>query len=408
MSPSLKTFSSLKYPAFRLYLGMYVCQMAVMDMRSLAQSLLIYRLTGSVALLGVMALVNAVPGLLLPLFGGVIADRLPKKNMILIAQGGAITSALIVALSLTTGLMSAERPGSWMILLLATFINFAASSLAMPSRQAIIAELVGDDQIMNAVSLRSTAYNILHLGAPAIAGLLIDKIGFEYVYYLNTALSITGLVLTLFLPFTGTLERKAGNMFSQMKEGLKYIRGETSILLVIGFTMMTTFLGGSYFKLLPVFVDDILEVGATGMGVLVSISAIGALTSSLVMASIPGRKRGAMLLGAITLLSLSLIGFAVSRNWYLSLGFILMVGLGRSARATLSNTLIQSYTAPGYRGRVMSFYSLEEGVMSLGSFIIALVAVGVGVDRAVGGFAATLLVLTLAGIILLPKIRKME
>lgn len=408
MSPSFKTFRSLKVPAFRLYLGMYLCQMIVMDMRSLSQALLIYRLTGSVALLGVLSLVNAVPGIILPLFGGVIADRFPKKNIIHLGQACAVLSALIIALSLTFGFMSAERPGSWWILMAATFINFAGSSLAMPSRQTIIAELVGDDHIMNAISLRSTAYNIFHLGAPALAGLLIDKIGFEYVYYLNTCLSIAAMVFTHYLPFGGKWERKNGNVFSQMKEGLKYVRTETSILLILVFTLLTTLLGTSYFKLLPVFVDDILKVGATGMGVLVSASAVGALLSSLTMASLPSKKRGAMFLASAVLLSISLIGFAISRNWFLSLGLILLVGMGRSARTTLSNTMLQSYSAPNLRGRVMSLYSLDEGVLSLGSFFAALIAAATGVSWVVGGFAAILLVLTLLAAVCLPKIRKME
>jgi len=408
MSPSFRTFSSLKVPAFRLYLGMYLCQMIVMDMRSLSQALLIYRLTGSVALLGVMSLVNAVPGILLPLFGGVIADRFPKKNVIHIGQATAVLSALTVALTLTFGIMSAERAGSWWILMAATFINFVGSSLAMPARQAIISELVGTDHIMNAISLRSTAYNIFHLGAPAIAGLLIDKIGFEYVYYINTVLSIASMVFTHYLPIGGKWERKNGNLFSEMKEGLKYVRAETGILLVLAFTLLTSLLGTSYFKLLPVFVDDILKVGATGMGVLVSMSAVGALASSLTMASLPSKRRGAMFLASALLLSVTLVGFAISRSWYLSLGLILLVGLSRSARTTLANTLLQSYTAPNYRGRVMSLYSLDEGVLSLGSFFAALVATATSVSWAVGGFAALLFVLTILAVVFLPKIRKME
>jgi MFS family permease len=261
---------------------------------------------------------------------------------------------------------------------------------------------------MNAISLRSTAYNIFHLGAPALAGLLIDKIGFEYVYFLNTGLSIAAMVFTHYLPFAGKWERKNGNVFSQMKEGLTYVRVETGILLVLAFTLLTTLLGTSYFKLLPVFVDDILKVGATGMGVLVSASAVGALASSLVMASLPSKRRGAMFLGSAVLLGIALIGFAISRNWYLSLGLIVLIGLGRSARTTLANTLLQSYTAPNYRGRVMSLYSLDEGVLSLGSFFAALVAAASSVSWAVGSFAAALVLLTLLAVVLVPKIRKME
>lgn len=261
---------------------------------------------------------------------------------------------------------------------------------------------------MNAISLRSTGYNILHLGAPALAGVLIDKIGFEYVYYINSGLSTAALVLTLFLPFTGTWERKGGNLFSQMREGLKYVRTETGILFILILTMLSTFLGTSYFKLLPIFVDDILKVGATGMGVLLSVSAAGALVSSLATASLPSRKRGAMMLASATLLGLALVSFAFSPSWHLSLVFILLIGLARSARTTLANTLLQSYTAANYRGRVTSLYSMEEGVMSLGSFIIAMIAEATGVSWAVGNFASALVLISLLAMVFLPRVRKLE
>ncbi|RJQ39766.1 MAG: MFS transporter [Dehalococcoidia bacterium] len=407
MSPSLKTFSSLKHPPFRFYLGMYLCQYAAMDMRTLAQPLLIYRLTGSVALLGVVALVNAVPGILLPLVGGVIADRLPKKYTILLGQASAMFTSLLVALSLTFGLLSAERAGSWWIVMAASFINYGAAGLVGPSRQAIIAELVGTDHIMNAVSLRSLGYNVIHLGAPAIAGVVIDVFSFEVVYYTASGFSLLALVLTLFLPLTGTGEANHGNVLSQMKDGLKYVRGEGRILFILAFTMAAAVLATPYSRLMPVFVDDILKVGATGMGVLLSASAVGALISSLAVASLPSKRRGALMLISAAALGLSLVGFAISRSWYVSIAFVALVGMARTARATMSNTLLQSYTAAGYRGRVMSLYAMEDGITSLGSFIAAMVAVVAGVTWTVAGFACALVLLSLLAVFL-PGIRKLE
>ena len=408
MPPTFKTFSSLRHPSFRLYLSAYLCQMVVMDMRIMAQYLLIYRLTGSVTILGVMALVNALPGILMPLVGGVIADRIPKKYVLILTQAGTLVPSLVVALSLTLGFLSAERDGSWLILLAASFINYSIAGLAMPSRQAIIAELVGEDHIMNAISLRSMGYNIMHMGAPALAGVLIDALGFEYIYYIMGSLSLISLILTLFLPLTGTMAAKSGGVFSQMKDGLKYVRGETKILFILGFTMLVAMLAVPYIRLMPIFVDDILKVGATGMGILLSASAVGALAASLVMASLPSKRRGIMLLTGVTVLGVALVGFAISRNWYVSLAVIVFIGMGQTVRMTLSNTLLQSYTVPDYRGRVMSLYAMQEGITSLGAFIAAMLAGVIGVSWVVGSFASAIVILSLFALVFLPQIRKLD
>lgn len=422
MSPSFRTFSSLRIPSYRVYLGMYLSQMMAMDMRSLAQTLLLYRLTGSVALLGVMGLVNAVPGILLPLVGGVIADRVPKKNIVVLGQVGSMLTSLIIAVSMTFGFLSAQRTGSWWILMLASVIGFASSGLSGPARQAVIAELFGTDQVMNAISLRSTGYNIVHLGAPALAGLLVDALGFEVVFYITSALSITAMILAVLLPMTPKGEGSGSSVFAQLKDGLKYVRTESSILFVLAYTLTAAILATPASRLMPVFVDDILKVGAGGMGILLSATAIGALVSSLAIASLPNRRRGVLLLIASSVLGIVFVFFAFSTSYHLSLFLMAIVGLARTARTNLSNTLLQSYTAPNYRGRVMSLYSMEDGVTSLGGFIAAMIAGGVsfhlggvsvqwggvGVQWAVGGFAMVLVLLPLVTAIFLPRIRKLE
>lgn len=408
MAPMLKSFDSLRQSAFRFYLGSQMCYSIAVQMRILAQSLLIYRLTGSVALLGVMALVNALPGILLPLIGGVIADRLPKKNVLFLGQMGTLVTTLAVALSLTLGILSAERAGSWWIIVVASFISNSAYSLSTPSRQAIVVELVGADQVMNAISLRTVGYNIVRLGAPALAGVLLDALGFEFIYYLGSGVSFIALILTLFLPLTGTFEGKGHGAVSQLKDGLRYVRGEANVLFVLSFAIITALLAAPHMRLLPVFVDDILKVGATGMGMLLSAAAIGALVGSSITASLPSKKRGALLLIGTMVLGLALTFFAFSRNWHFSLVFIAVVSLGQSVRMILSNTLLQSYTDSGYLGRVMSVYALTEGVASLGVFVAAILAESFGVPLTVGGFALTMVLLSLLAMVFLPRIRKLD
>jgi len=408
MSPRFETLSSLKHAGFRFYLGSYLSQMATHDMRTVAQSLLIYRLTGSVALLGVIALVNAIPGILLPLAGGVIADRLPKKLVINLGQAGVLLPSLIVAGCLSLGFLSAERAGSWWILMVASFINTSTTSLTAPARQAVISEVVGREHIMNAISLRSTGYNILHLGVPALAGVIIDKFGFASVYYLMSVFSFIGLIFTLFLPNLAVQVGKGQSAFSQLKDGFKYARKETHILFILVFTMVIAVLMTPYSRLMPVYVDDILKVGATGYGLLLSFSAIGGIIGALVMASIPSKKRGIMLLIDVTVLGLALMMFAFSRNWHFSLAVIVLVGLAQPARHSISNSLVQSYTEHDYQGRMMSLYSLQDGILSLGGFIAAMVAGLIGTPWTVFSFALAMVLLSISTIIFLPRIRKLD
>jgi len=382
--------------------------MANHDIRWVVQSLLIYRLTGSVTMLGILSLVNAIPGILLPLAGGVFADRLPKKFVLTLGQIGALVPSLIVAVSLSLGLLSAERAGSWWILMVASFINSSTMSLTVPARQAIISELVGKEYIMNAISLRSTAYNILHLGVPALAGVTVDKFGFAVVYYVMAILSFIGLIFTLFLPRFKVEIKKAQSAISQLKDGFSYVRRETNILFVIAFTMVVAVLMTPYTKLMPVYVDDILKVGATGYGLILSFSAVGGIIGALVVASLPSKKRGIMLLADVMALGMGLMIFAFSRNWYFSLAVVVFIGLAQPARYTISNSMVQSYTDHAYQGRTMSIYSLQDGIFNLGGFLSAMVAGVIGTPWTVFSFAILMVALSLGIMAFLPRIRKLD
>ena len=408
MSPSFETLSSLKQYGFRIYLGNYLSEMANHDIRWVVQSLLIYRLTGSVAMLGILSLVNAVPGILLPLAGGVIADRLPKKLVLNLGQIGALVPSLIVAVSLSFGWLSAERAGSWWILMVASFINTSTMSLTVPARQSIISELVGKEHIMNAISLRSTAYNILHLGVPALAGVIVDKFGFASVYYIMVVLSLIGLIFTLFLPKFTVQIKKGQSALSQLKDGFLYARRETHILFIMIFTMLVAVLMTPYTKLLPVYVDDILKVGATGYGLMLSASAVGGIVGALIIASIPSKKRGFILLIDVAALGLALMIFAFSRNWYFSLAVVVLIGLAQPARYTVSNSLVQSYTEHSYQGRMMSIYSLQDGIFNLGGFVAAMVAGLITTPWTVFSFALVMVLLSLFSMAFFPKIRNLD
>ncbi|MFC1940319.1 MFS transporter [Chloroflexota bacterium] len=405
---NMRTFSSLKNPVYRLYYGGMLGQMASMNMQMMARSLLVYRLTGSAAILGGATLAFALPMLFLSLFGGAIADRVQKKYVLLAGQASSAIVSLGIALALILGYLSAEISGSWWLLVYASTLQGSIMGLMMPSRQAIIREIVSGEQVMNAVALNVLGMNTLRFLAPAVTGFLIDAFDFAAVYFAMTGMYLMAVIFIAFIPLTSTMTMRSSSALSDIKEGFKYIRHETTILLILLFSLSAVILSLPYMWLMPIFAEDVLKVGATGMGVLLSLSGVGAMAGSIILASLPNRRRGAIMLISGLLLSMALIGFSFSHSWYLSLALIIFVGLGQAGRMTLGNTLLQYYVADEYRGRVMSIFMMQFGMMSLGTFLAGLIAESVGVQWAVGGFAMFLAILCILALTFVPRLRKLD
>jgi MFS family permease len=379
-----------------------------MNMQMMASSLLLYRLTDSAALLGIMSLVIAVPMLFLSLFGGAIADRIQKKNVLIM---GLISSAAVsfgVAIALATGYLSRENTGSWWILMVIAFLQGTIMGLMMPARQAIIPEIVSKEQVMNAVALNALGMNVLRLFSPALAGFLIDAFDFKAVFYAMTLMNLYSVAFMLFIPPTSQTLVRGGNILADIQEGFQYLLREKTVLFILVFNLFVVVLSMPYQQLLPIFVDDILKVGATGMGVLMSVSGAGAMVGSLILASLPNKKRGMILLISGLISGLALVVFSSSTSWFLSLTFIIFVGLGQTCRMTMSNTLLQTYVEGKFMGRVMSVFNMEWGLVSLGTFAAGLMSESVGVQWVVGGFALVLTLLSIMALFFVTKIRELN
>jgi MFS family permease len=405
---NLRTFSSFRNKWYRLYyLGM-LGQMTSMNMQMMTRSLLIYRMTDSAIILASMSLFHALPMLFLSLFGGVIADRVQKKYVLLIGQAFSAVVSLSVAVALTTGYLSADKADSWWILAVTSVFQGVIMGLMMPSRQAILPELVEGEQLMNAVSLNNMGMNVLRLLAPALSGFLIDGIGFAAVYYVTTGAYLSSVLFISFLPRTGTIELKGGGALSEIRKGFSYIRGEKTIMIILVIALFTVILSHPLQQLMPVFTEDVLDVGATGLGILMSVSGIGAISGSLILASLPNRKRGLMMLGSVLILGIALVFFAFSEIWGLSLWLFAFVGLGQTGMMALSNTLLQYYVEDEYRGRVMSILMMQFGMTSFSTFLAGVLIEGIGAQWAIGGMAILLLFLAVVAFIFLPRVRKLE
>ncbi len=405
---NLRTFSSFKNKWYRLYYCGMLGQMVSMNMQMMTRSLLIYRMTNSAAILGAMSLCHAVPMLFLSLFGGVIADRVQKKYVLIAGQALSALVSLGVALSLTFDFVGTDKPDSWWILAIASVCQGTIMGLMMPSRQAILPELVDEEQLMNAISLNMMGMNALRLFAPALSGFLIDSIGFEAVYYVTSGSYLMAVVFVSFLPLTGMMTIRGGGALSQIKGGFQYIRKETTILLILLITLVGVVLSHPFMQLMPVFTESVLHVGASELGILMSVSGVGAISGSLILASLPNRKRGLMMLAGMIILGVSLVFFAFSASWYRSLGVIAFVGLGQMGMMALSNTLLQYYVDDDYRGRVMSILMMQFGLTSFSTFLAGVLIESIGAQWSIGGLAMILLFIAVLAFVFLPRIRKLD
>jgi MFS transporter, DHA1 family, staphyloferrin A biosynthesis exporter len=403
-----RTLSSLQNPVYRLYFFGMLGQFASMNMQMVTGSLLIFRLTESPALLGTMSLAYAVPMILISIFGGAIADRVQKKRVVVLSLVASAAISLFIGLSLATGNLSKEHLGSWWILVLTSFLQGSVMGIMLPARQAIIPEIVSRDQAMNAVALNMLGMNVLSLGAPGIAGFLIDAFDFKAVYFTMTALNLYAAVTVAFIHHTSRVSQQQSNIIEDIKKGFRYIGQDRTILLVLLFTLMVVVLSMPYQQLLPIYVDTILKVGAKGMGALMTVSGVGALVGSLFIANLANKKRGLLLLGSGLLSGAALIFFAFSHIWGLSLGLMVFLGLGQSLRGTVGSALLQSYTEPEFMGRVMSILMMQWGVMSLCTFGAGLLAEIVPVQWVLGGLSVALLILTALSIIFSARLRKLD
>jgi MFS family permease len=389
-------------------------QMAAMNMQMMARVLLVKHLTESPGLAGLATVAYMLPMLLLSVFGGIIAERVQKKHVIAAGQMSTAVLALIIAFALIGGYISKEVPGSWWILIVASIFQGATGGLMMPSRQAIMPEIVGGtEELLNGISLSNLGSNALRIASPAAAGFLIDGLGAEGFGFPAVYLAIAGcyLIATAFamaLPRTGTISLRGSGALADIVAGFRYVRREKTLLWLLGFSLLTVILSMPYIQLMPFIAEDILGKGASGMGILLSISGAGAIAGSLVLASLPNRKRGLMLLLSGIIIGGALVAFSASTSWALSLVIMLFVGLGQTGQMTLSNTLVQYYVADEYRGRVMSIYQMNFGFTAFGVFAAGMMAESIGAQWAVGSFAAMLLVLSAVALVVVPRIRRLD
>ncbi|MCH8869364.1 MAG: MFS transporter [Chloroflexi bacterium] len=399
------TFGSLANRNFLLlWLGMLFL-MAATQMQMLSRSYLVYDLTGSGTILGYVSLGIAVPLLLIPLFGGAIADRLDRK---LIIQGGQIVATV---LALGVGLLIDLGIISWQYLFVSSMIQGGLFAFMMPARQAIIPQLVGRENLANAMALNAAGMSAMTMGAPALAGWLYANMGPWNVYYVIGALASVSVILTTFLPKTegGDRERMdVGSMFRDIGDGIRYISSQRILLVLVVVGLVTTMLAMPFRFIMPVFVVDIYRQGPQAMGLLVGMMGLGALAGALYVASVGRKNRGALLILSSFLSAAGLLLVATVPVYSFGLFVMVVLGLGDAGRMSLNQALLMELSDDAYRGRVMSIFMLNFGLMPLGVYPAGVLTDRLGGQTVVGMMGLMLLVITVVIIVTQRQLRRLQ
>lgn len=365
---------ALRHRNYRLFFAGQLISLTGTWMQNVAQGWLVLRLTDSPALLGLTAAASSLPVLLLSLSAGTIADRVPKRRIMLITQSVALLLALTLAFLTLSGLVQV-----WHVLVLAMLLG-VVNAFDAPARQAFTVEMVGREDLLNAIALNSSIFNGARTLGPAVAGVVVALIGEGPAFLLN-GLSFMAVIFGLLqmrivMPPKPARTRGGG----ELREGLRYIAEEPRVRLLLTQVAAMGLFAFVHIPLLPYFARDVLNAGASGLGWMSAANGLGALTASLILAQLgPEVGRGRLMQIASLLFSPAMIAFTFSRSLPLSMLLLALVGWSGVTTMALSNTLIQTIVPDSLRGRVMSVFTLFlMGLSPMGGMLAGLLAEGVG------------------------------
>ena len=378
---------ALQYPKYRAYwLGM-LAAVSGYQMFRVGQLWLIYLITDSPWFLGYAGVANALPGMFFNLFGGVFADKLDKRLLIVCTQ--ATTAGLIFLLAILT-LLDVVQP--WHILAIA-FLAGAVEAFDTPARQAIYPHLIDRKVMMSAVAMNSVIWQSTRIIAPAIAGFIIDFINTEAAFFIAGAGFLTMSVVMFFLQVPPIPRGSRGNAAQDMLEGLRFIKRNSIFSFLISMTFFNSFFGMAYIMLMPVFAVDILDVGARGQGLMLGVGGIGALLTTIWFGARGNVvNKGPFIIGGAVAFGLLVAAFAMAAQFigslYVVMAILFVMGACNSGYMISIQSSLQMLVPDRMRGRVMGFYGMTWSIMPLGgmqasalagfSFITVPFAIAIG------------------------------
>jgi MFS family permease len=377
--PSLwyfRTVRSLRHRNFRLLLEGALISSSGDFMQNVAQSWLVWELTRSPVALGVVAFCDTLPRLLVGAVGGAIADRFDRRRVLMITQSLAMIQAVIYWLAVEFKVIL-----FWQIAVLAFFLG-TVNTINQTARQSLVNSLVPKDELLNAIGLQSSVFNFSKIVGPSAGGIIIAFVGIAGCFLIN-ALSFVGLLFNLYLmelpPWQERIDHKS--LWDDIKEGFNYLRGSPRLLYIVALSYVVATFAAPYNRFVPMFATNVLRVGPSGFGLLMSAPGVGATVAALGLASLSKLRVGIRAICFCALgFALFIALFAFSHSFVLSFIFLAMVGFCQIAARALSNTAIQMATPPHLLGRVLSLFFMDRGLWSLGSLMIGTAAAAIGID----------------------------
>ena len=394
----VRTFESFSIVSFRWFFTSMFAGFAAIGVQMFLAGWLAFELTGSFAALGVLHLAGGISSLLASVPAGVLADKIRhRKRFIQTGQAAGALASLAMGLLVTSGNLQ-----FWQVAAGAAMIS-AAHSLTMPTRQAVTPSVVGMKHLTNAMALYTTGQNASFLLMPALAGWMIGALGpagsidgTQYVYYLMAAFYVGALLLLIPVEIGPRAAAAPARAIGQLADGLRYVARDPVMRPLLIYNASVALFWMTYMTLLPGYAKEVLGAGASALGVMLSMGGVGAVAGSLIVASIPARQRGRVWILSVTLIGAAMLVFAFNTVYWIALACAVVIGLGQAGYLSLGSVLLQAYVEDEYRGRVLSVYLMQYGLMSLGTLLVSLVANAIGPQIAVGLAGLALLAITAA------------
>ena len=379
------TLRALRHRNFQLFFSGQLISLIGTWMQSVAQSWLVYRLTGSSLLLGSVGFAGQIPVFLVAPLGGIVADRQNRHRVVIATQVASMLLAFALAALTLTGTVRV-----WHIFVLAALLG-VVNAFDVPARQSFLVDMVGKEDLMNAIALNSSMFNGARIIGPAIAGILVAKIGEGWCFFANAVSYIAVIAGLLMMTVQPRPRAASGSPLKHLVEGFRFARHTAPIRAILLLLGLVSLVAMPYTVLMPVFADQILHGGARGLGILMGATGVGALLGALTLAT----RTGVQGLGRWVAFScggfgLFLILFSWSRYFWLSAAMLLPVGFTMMLQMSSSNTLIQAMVPDHLRGRVMALYTMMfMGMAPFGSLFAGAMAdrVGAPVTVTIGAVA---------------------
>lgn len=372
-------FPALKSKNFRLYFASQLISLIGTWLQIIAQSWLVLELTHSAFMVGLVSALSFLPLLLFSLFGGVIVDRFPKKELLIFTQASSMVLALILGTLAVLGLINV-----WIVAVLA-FLLGVVNALDMPARQAFTVELVGKEHIPSAIALNMGVFNAARVVGPAIAGFLIARFGNGGAFILNGLSFIAPIIALMLMKIQSVIPTVHPHPLQAIKEGLSYTFNHPVIKDIIIFAAVFSIFGFSYITILPVMAQNIFHKDASGLGIMYTFSGLGSLLGIVLISLLVKKfKETHLIFGGTVVFALAVIAFSFTNDFNLGLATLFIQGVSLSFPFALINSAIQHHVDDRVRGRVMSIYTLAFlGMQPFGSFQIGFLAEHLGSQMAI-------------------------